>query len=91
MSFYNKFSHIHKTDDCNGENYHALHHLLHAKNIGFVNCLTDMYFFTSHQNDKYVLSSVSVPGEQLSKEIFDVVKSVEGDIVTFTFTQRMEK
>lgn len=94
MSFGNKFSHIQKRTDCTGENYHALHHLLHIKNFGFVNCLTDMYFGTSHENMDYVLTTLSVPGEQAEVDVYDIQKSVEkldngGDgNVTFAFTLR---
>ena len=42
----NKFGHTQKPTDEDGGNFHADHHLLHVKNFGIYNCLTDMYFDT---------------------------------------------
>ena len=47
----NKFGHTQKPTDEDGGNFHADHHLLHVKNFGIYNCLTDMYFDTGYEID----------------------------------------
>merc|ERR1712117_939409 len=48
----NKFGHTQKPTDEDGGNFHADHHLLHVKNFGIYNCLTDMYFDTGWSENR---------------------------------------
>ena len=83
----NKFGHTQKPEDLCGDNFHVDHHLYHMKNFGIYNCLMDMYFETSVNNDKYMIKpSLYHPGEK--EIVFNVEKKVEEDKVIFHFTPK---
>ena len=87
FSIDNKFGHTQKPEDLCGENFHVDHHLYHMKNFGIYNCLMDMYFETSVNNDKYMIKpSLYHPGEK--EIVFNVEKKVGEDSIVFHFTPK---
>ena len=86
-SMQNKLGHTQKPEDTCGDNFHPDHHLKHVKNFGIYNCLMDMYFSTSTNNDQYMLTP-SLSYTDHAETIFDVKKKNDGNITSFCFTPR---
>jgi len=87
FSIDNKYGHTQKpVDDC-GHNFHADHHIYHMKNFGIYNCLMDMYFGTSTNNDKYMVKP-SLYYNDKERVVFDVEKKIENENTVFYFTQQ---
>jgi len=80
----NKIGHTQKTQDTNGDNFHAEHHLLHVKNFGIYNSLMDMYFCTANNNDRYTVKASKYYNKACL--VYDVQKIQENDEIVFRLT-----
>merc|ERR1712209_130107 len=86
FSMDNKFGHTQKPTDEDGGNFHADHHLLHVKNFGIYNCLTDMYFDTGNNNTKYVIKPSLYCPTDTAPLTFSVEREQTKDDTLFHFT-----
>ena len=86
-SFDNKLGHTQKPEDTCGDNFHADHHLHHVKNFGIYNCLMDMYFSTSTNNNAYMIKPTLFYTDN-TETVFYVEKKDDGHITTFYFAPK---
>merc|ERR1712241_359236 len=84
----NKYGHTQKPEDSCGHNFHVDHHIYHMKNFGIYNCLMDMYFGTSTNNDKYMVRPSLFYNDQ-ERVVFDVEKKIENQNIVFYFTPKI--
>ena len=87
-SYDNKLGHTQKPEDSCGHNFHADHHIYHVKNFGIYNCLMDMYFSTSSNNDKYMIKPALYYTDDV-ETVFNVEKEDDGDTTTFFFSPKV--
>ena len=74
VSWTNKLAHSRKSQDKDGWNFHADHHLYHSKNYGGFYAHLDMYMSTSTNNNMYYC-----PGYKIIKETPNGRKQVSAD------------
>ena len=87
-SFDNKLGHTQKPEDTCGDNFHADHHIHHVKNFGIYNCLMDMYFSTSTNNNKYMIKPTLFYTDD-TETVFNVEKIDDGNMATFYFSPKI--
>ena len=87
-SYDNKLGHTQKPEGTCEHNFHADHHIYHVKNFGSYNCLMDLYFSTSANNDRYMIKPALYYTED-TETIFNVEKEDDGDTTTFFFSPKV--
>ena len=87
-TFDNKLGHTQKPEDTCGDNFHADHHIYHVKNFGIYNCLMDMYFKTSANNDQYMIKPTLFYTDD-TETVFNVEKQDDGNMTTFYFSPKV--